>query len=152
VSRRLGEKHGLRVRNFTFRETPEEREEILRDLASGFLDGVVAIRCLDEGIDLPELRMGFLLASSTNPRQFVQRRGRLLRNAPGKSRAMIYDFFVSPPDLGGKLDDDGFNLERRFFQKELSRIVEFCRMAENGAEALSTLMDLRIKYNLISAK
>lgn len=150
VSRLLGEKHGLRVRNFTFRETPQEREEILRDLSSGFLDGVVAIRCLDEGIDLPELRMGFLLASSTNPRQFIQRRGRLLRNSPGKNRAIIYDFFVSPPDLGGKLDDSGFNMERSFFQKELSRIVEFCRMAENGPEALHDLHALRLKYNLIS--
>jgi len=150
VSRLLGEKHGLRVRNFTFRETTQEREEILRDLNSGFLDGIVAIRCLDEGIDLPELRMGFLLASSTNPRQFIQRRGRLLRNAPGKNRAIIYDFFVSPPDLGGKLDDSGFNMERSFFQKELSRIVEFCRMAENGPQALHLLHALRLKYNLIS--
>lgn len=151
VSRLLGEKHGLRVRNFTFRETTQEREEILRDLSSGFLDGVVAIRCLDEGIDLPELRMGFLLASSTNPRQFIQRRGRLLRNAPGKNRAIIYDFFVSPPDLGGKLDDAGFNMERSFFQKELTRIVEFCRMAENGPEALHKLNALRLKYNLLSS-
>lgn len=150
VSRLLGEKHGLRVRNFTFRETTQEREEILRDLSSGFLDGVVAIRCLDEGIDLPELRMGFLLASSTNPRQFIQRRGRLLRNSPGKNRAIIYDFFVSPPDLGGKLDDAGFNMERSFFQKELGRIVEFCRMAENGAQSLHDLQGLRLKYNLLA--
>lgn len=151
VSRLLGERQHLRVRNFTFREKPQEREEILRDLSSGFLDGVVAIRCLDEGIDLPELRMGFLLASSTNPRQFVQRRGRLLRNAPGKNRAIIYDFFVHPPDLGGKLSDDGFNMERSFFQKELTRIVEFCCMAENGPEALYFLKELRLKYNLLSA-
>jgi DNA phosphorothioation system restriction enzyme len=150
VSRLLGERHNLRVRNFTFREKTEEREEILRDLTSGFLDGVVAIRCLDEGIDLPDLRMGFLLASSTNPRQFVQRRGRLLRNAPGKNRAIIYDFFVQPPDLGGKLDDGGFNMERSFFQRELSRIVEFCRMAENGPEALHSLHNLRLQYNLLS--
>lgn len=150
VARLLGEKHGLRVRNFTFRESAEEREEILRDLSSGFLDGVVAIRCLDEGIDLPDLCMGFLLASSTNPRQFVQRRGRLLRNAQGKNRAVIYDFVVEPPDLGGKLDDSGFNMERSFFQRELSRIAEFCRMAENGPEALHSLHDLRLKYNLLS--
>lgn len=150
VARLLGEKHGLRVRNFTYRETTQEREEILRDLSSGFLDGVVAIRCLDEGIDLPDLRMGFLLASSTNPRQFVQRRGRLLRNAPGKNRAIIYDFIIQPPDLGGRLDDDGFNMERSFFQRELSRIVEFCRMAENGPEALHSLQALRLKYNLLS--
>lgn len=150
VARLLGEKHGLRVRNFTYRETTQEREEILRDLTSGFLDGVVAIRCLDEGIDLPDLRMGFLLASSTNPRQFVQRRGRLLRNAPGKNRAIVYDFIIQPPDFGGRLDDDAFNMERAFFQKELSRIVEFCRMAENGPEAMHSLHELRLKYNLLS--
>lgn len=150
VARLLGEKHGLRVRNFTYRETPQEREEILRDLGSGFLDGVVAIRCLDEGIDLPELRMGFLLASSTNPRQFVQRRGRLLRNAPGKTRAVIYDFIVRPPDLGGGLDDEAFNLERAFFQRELRRIVEFCRMAENRPEALHALRELRLNYHLLA--
>ncbi|MGD9578190.1 MAG: DNA phosphorothioation system restriction enzyme, partial [Syntrophorhabdus sp.] len=150
VAKLLGDKHGLRVRNFTFRESPQEREEILRDLDSGFLDGVVAIRCLDEGIDLPDLRMGFLLASSTNPRQFVQRRGRLLRNSPGKNRAEIYDFIIRPPDLGGKLDDEQFNLERSFFQRELGRIVEFCRMAENGPEAMNLLRDLRLDYNLLA--
>lgn len=150
VARILGEKHGLRVRNFTYRESAQEREEILRDLTSGFLDGVVAIRCLDEGIDLPDLRMGFLLASSTNPRQFVQRRGRLLRNSFGKTRAIIYDFIVAPPDYDGIHDDDAFNMERRFFQRELTRIVEFCRMAENGPEALNSLHHLRLKYNLLS--
>lgn len=150
VTHMLGERHGLRVRNFTYRESPQEREEILRDLDTGFLDGVVAIRCLDEGIDLPDLRMGFLLASSANPRQFVQRRGRLLRNAPGKTRAIIYDFIIVPPDLGGRLDDEAFNMERALFQRELSRIVEFCRMAENGPEALHSLNDLRLKYNLLS--
>lgn len=151
VARLLGEKHGLRVRNFTYRETSEEREEILRDLASGFLDGVVAIRCLDEGIDLPDLRMGFLLASSTNPRQFIQRRGRLLRNAPGKARALIHDFVVKPPDFDGEHDEEGFNMERRFFQRELARITEFCRTAENGPDAINALQALRLSYNLLSS-
>lgn len=152
VARLLGERHSLRVRNFTYRETPAEREEILRDLASGFLDGVVAIRCLDEGIDLPDLRMGFLLASSTNPRQFIQRRGRLLRHAPGKDRAVIHDFIIQPPDFGGQLDDDAFNLERAFFQRELKRITEFCRTAENGPEALSQLSPIRHEYNLLASR
>ncbi|MFT6862292.1 MAG: DNA phosphorothioation system restriction enzyme [Akkermansiaceae bacterium] len=150
VARMLGEKHGLRVRNFTYRESPEEREEILRDLSSGFLDGVVAIRCLDEGIDVPDLKMGFLLASSSNPRQFVQRRGRLLRKAQGKNRAEIYDFIIAPPDLGGTVDDASFNLERSFFQKELKRIAEFCQTAENGPEAKAAIRELCLKYNLIS--
>jgi DNA phosphorothioation system restriction enzyme len=150
VARLLGEEHHLRVRSFTFREKPKEREEVLRDFKSGFLDGIVAIRCLDEGIDLPELRMGFLLASSTNPRQFIQRRGRLLRNAPGKERAIIYDFIMQPPDFGGELDDESFNMERNIFKKELKRISEFCKLAENGPEALNQLKPLRGLYNLLS--
>jgi DNA phosphorothioation system restriction enzyme len=150
VAKMLGEKHGLRVRTFTYRESASEREAILRDLRSGFLDGVVAIRCLDEGIDLPDLKMGFLLASSTNPRQFVQRRGRLLRNAKGKDLATIYDFIISPPDLDGGINDSAFNLERRLFQSELRRICEFCRTARNGPEALHSLRDLRLKYNLLA--
>jgi DNA phosphorothioation system restriction enzyme len=151
VARLLADSHGLRVRNFTYREKADEREAILRDLGTGFLDGVVAIRCLDEGIDLPDLRMGFLLASSTNPRQFVQRRGRLLRHAPGKDYAIIHDFIIAPPDFGGSLSDAAFNMERRFFKRELTRIQEFCNTAQNGQAALNKLKELRLKYNLIAS-
>ena len=125
----------------------EDREEILNALRAGNLDAVVAIRCLDEGIDLPDVRMGFLLASSTNPRQFVQRRGRLLRRAPGKQYAIIYDFLVQPPSFGG--DDADFNLERRLFRRELARVLEFCKTAENGPAALNVLQALRVRYNLL---
>lgn len=93
--------------------------------------------------------MGFLLASSTNPRQFVQRRGRLLRRAPGKTRAVIYDFIVQPPDFGSSDEDKDFNLERRLFRRELERILDFCATAENGPAALNQLHDLRLRYNLI---
>lgn len=151
VARLLGQTHGLRVRNFTYREKSDEREAILRDLGSSFLDGVVAIRCLDEGIDLPDLRIGFLLASSTNPRQFIQRRGRLLRHADGKDFAIIHDFIIEPPDFGGSLSDEAYNLERRFFKRELIRIQDFCNTAENGQAALNSLKALRLKYGSISS-
>jgi len=151
VAQLLGNQHNLRVRTFTYQETTAEREDILRDLRSGFLDGVVAIRCLDEGIDLPALETGFLLASSSNPRQFVQRRGRLLRKAPGKDKAVIYDFVVVPPSLDGDVNDHAFNLERRLFQSELKRISEFCQTALNGFTALEILAPLRKRYNLIAA-
>ncbi|MCH2046048.1 MAG: DEAD/DEAH box helicase family protein [Saprospiraceae bacterium] len=150
ISKLLGEKHELRIRNFTFKEKAKERERILSDLGKGLLDGVVAIRCLDEGIDLPDLRMGFILASSTNPRQFIQRRGRLLRKAKGKDLAIIHDFIITPPDFGGDVSDSAYNLERKFFRRELSRIQDFCETAENGQTALGSLQALRIKYNLIS--
>ena len=150
VAKLLTDEFGLRVRRFTYRESPGDREEILDSLRHGSLDGVVAVRCLDEGIDLPALRYGFFLASSTNPRQFVQRRGRLLRKAPGKHEAIIYDFVMEPPELGGEMADEAFNLERRFFARELKRIDEFCATAENGPSAKASLLALRRKYNLLS--
>ena len=77
--------------------------------------------------------------------------GRLPRTAPGKTRAILYDFIVRPPDLGGSLlDDAAFNRERAFLQKELNRIVECCRMAGNGPEALPSLPALRLNDHLLS--
>jgi superfamily II DNA or RNA helicase len=150
VLRLLGGQHKLRVRKFTCDESVEEREEMLGRLRDKQLDAVVAIRCLDEGIDVPDIRMAFILASSTNPRQFIQRRGRLLRKAKGKDRAYIWDFVVRPPDLGGKFDEVTFNTERRLLKRELERIVDFCRTAENGDAALNQLLSLRKAYNLLS--
>ncbi|MFT3783700.1 MAG: DEAD/DEAH box helicase family protein [Nibricoccus sp.] len=149
VAELAGNTHNLRVRTFTYLEKSADREEILRDLRTGFLDGVVAIRCLDEGIDLPALKIGFLLASSSNPRQFVQRRGRLLRNAPGKDKATIYDFIVVPPPMDGDVNDAAFNLERNLFRGELKRITEFCQTALNGYAAMNLLAPLRKHYNLL---
>jgi DNA phosphorothioation system restriction enzyme len=152
VTRILGDELGLRVRRFTYEESGEAREEIIIALKNRDLNAVIAIRCLDEGIDIPDARIGLLLASSINPRQFIQRRGRLLRRSDetGKRRAVIYDFIVEPPDFGGKSDDNSFNLERRFFQRELQRIVEFCATAENGPAALHQLEPLRRKYNVLA--
>ena len=148
--RLLGQDCGLRVRKFTYEEPEDERVAILNGLRSGNLDAVVAIRCLDEGIDVPDARLGFILASSTNPRQFVQRRGRLLRRAEGKTFAHIWDFVIDPPDFSGCGDDKAFNIERRLFQRELRRILEFCDTAENGPTALHKLQPLRQRYNLLS--
>ena len=150
VTRLLGKEHKKSVRTFTFLESSKEREDIIRGLTNDDLDGVVAIRCLDEGIDLPELSMGFFLASSSNPRQFIQRRGRLLRKAPGKKNAIIYDFIVTPPDFGGEIDDNAFNMERELFRRELKRVAEFCRLAENGPQEINKIKEIRKKYNLIS--
>ena len=96
--------------------------------------------------------MGFLLASSVNPRQFIQRRGRLLRKSPGKLFSRSDEIIIHPPDMESSLGDKGFNLERNLFEKELRRILDFCNSAKNGPEALQTLRDVRIKYNLLSER
>jgi len=150
AARELGIAADLKIRRFTHSETPREREQILSDLRNRRLDALVAIRCLDEGIDLPNICMGFVLASSTNPRQFIQRRGRLLRNAPGKEYAEIWDFIVSPPDLTDLVDPETFNLERRLVAREMARVIEFCQTAINADSAEAVLLDLKRRYNLLA--
>ena len=60
------------------------------------LQALVAIKCLDEGVNIPNIHTAFILASSTNPKEYIQRRGRVLRKAPGKDYAVIYDFVTLP--------------------------------------------------------
>jgi superfamily II DNA or RNA helicase len=145
----LGRTHDMRIASFTYKEDKEERERILGMMRRDELDGIVAIRCLDEGIDLPALECGFILASSSNPRQFVQRRGRLLRKADNKDKAIIYDFVVAPPETDP--DDENFNTERKMFKSELKRIDEFCTTAQNRHTASAVVLDLRTRYNLLGS-
>jgi superfamily II DNA or RNA helicase len=144
----LGKELKLKVRRYTSREDLEDKEEILKGIKSEKIDAVLAIRCLDEGVDVPELVNGFILASSTNPRQYIQRRGRLLRKAEKKNLARIYDFIVVPPIISDS-DDCSFEIERKLFLRELKRILEFASTARNGMQALDSLTPLRKRYNLL---
>lgn len=88
---------GLRCHEFVHDVSLPDREKLLEQFANGDIQALVAIKCLDEGVDVPSTRIAFVLASSTNPREFVQRRGRILRLAKGKSEAIIHDYIVVPP-------------------------------------------------------
>src|SRR5262249_9353596 len=124
----------------------EERDDLRKRFAGGQLQGLVAIRCLDEGVDIPETRRAYILASSTNPKQFIQRRGRILRRSPGKDLAEIHDFLVvSPPQAS----DEFYAVERRLFRRELERVILFAKLADNGPQALRTLLPLRERYQLL---
>ena len=88
----LGNKLNMRVSMFTSKEDAQERERIKESFAEGhLLQALVAIKCLDEGVNIPGIRTAFIMASSTNPKEYVQRRGRVLRRAKGKQFAVIYD-------------------------------------------------------------
>jgi hypothetical protein len=100
-------------------------------------------------VDVPEIRRAFILASSTNPRQFVQRRGRILRRSPGKSMAEIYDFIVEPPAEEISPGSPIFTTVRKLFRRELGRIWEFAGLATNGPEALQALLPLRERLHLL---
>jgi hypothetical protein len=94
---------------------------------------VVAIKCLDEGVDVPSVTHALILASSKNPREFIQRRGRVLRKAPNKALAYVHDAIVLSPK-----QPDAHTLQTKpdpITAGELARAVEFALHAENPAAA-----------------
>jgi superfamily II DNA or RNA helicase len=117
-----------------------ERDGIMADFESGTIDVLLAMKCLDEGVDIPSARRGIILASSTNPREFIQRRGRLLRRAPGKTISDIYDVLVVP-NPGSGVDAVELNL----LKKELDRVEEFARDAQNEIEIQQKIMEMTWK-------
>ena len=93
----LGREKGVLLHKFTNEENSERRKKLLEQFETGELDALAAIKCLDEGVDVPSTQRAYLLASSSNPREFIQRRGRILRKAPGKKFATLYDLITVPP-------------------------------------------------------
>lgn len=150
VLRLIGVDLGMRANRFTSSESNAERREILAKFGSGEVQALVAIRCLDEGVDVPRTETAYILASSLNPRQFIQRRGRVLRRAPGKEFAHIYDFIVVPP-VDASMDNASFNVERSLMRREISRVDEFARSAENSGDALRALRAIKIRLNLLDS-
>ncbi|MEP6515088.1 DNA phosphorothioation system restriction enzyme [Microcoleus vaginatus] len=141
----LGSELGYRVNTYTAATPLAERERLRQQFESGELQGLVAIRCLDEGVDIPAIRNAVILASSSNPRQFIQRRGRILRPHPGKERATLFDMIVLPPDLGRET----LEVERNLLRKELKRFLEFADLADNAGEARVKLLQHQKRYGLL---
>lgn len=135
---------GWKVSHFTSRESRDARRQILDNFKIGVIDGLVAIRCLDEGVDVPDCRVAYILASSRNPKQFIQRRGRILRRAANKDVAVIHDFLVRLPD-----DNGGSNSpSRRLLIAELGRVAEFGGLALNRNDVYQMLKPLLTQYDL----
>ncbi|MEJ1935202.1 DNA phosphorothioation system restriction enzyme [Nostoc sp. NIES-2111] len=145
VAKILGGELGYKISTYTAQTSLQEREILRRQFENGELQGLVAIRCLDEGVDIPAIQTAVILSSSGNPRQFIQRRGRVLRPHPNKKRAAIYDMIVLPPDL----DRETIEVERNLLIKELRRFVEFADLADNAGEARIKLLDLQKRYGLL---
>ena len=82
-------------------EGATERQEIIAQFVRHQIQVLVGIKCLDEGIDIPNARVAILLSNSTNPREYVQRVGRVIRQAPDKPVSEIYDFIAVPYEAGG---------------------------------------------------
>ncbi len=146
VTQILGVELNYRITTYTAQTPLSEREKLRRQFESGELQGLVAIKCLDEGVDIPAIQTAVILASSSNPRQFIQRRGRVLRPHPGKERATVFDMIVLPPDL----DRNTLEVERNLLRKELKRFIEFADLADNAGQARIKLLELQKRYGLLS--
>lgn len=123
-----------------------EREMILRGLDDGTYQALVAMKCLDEGVDVPSACLGIILASSGSPREYIQRRGRLLRRAPGKEKAIIYDLVVVP-DPSLMTDDRLRKMEHDIWKKELGRVEEFGSCADNALDVHTWILGLLGRMN-----
>ena len=124
---------GILFHQLTYEETADlsETRRILHTFQEGTLRVLTAKRVLDEGVNIPQIQKAFILASTTVERQWVQRRGRLLRRCEdiGKTHSVIHDFVVLPPGVAEN-DDDARNLVR----SELVRVQEFARLARNAGK------------------
>lgn len=147
----LGNKMKMKVSQFTSNESVEERAVLKREFALvSTLHALIAIKCLDEGVNIPSIRTAFILASTTNPKEYIQRRGRVLRLAEGKDYAEIYDFITLPRPLDEvcSLTEEEMKRELTLVKNELCRAEEFARIAMNCASCSAVLDDIREAYDL----
>jgi superfamily II DNA or RNA helicase len=136
-------KRGWKSSRFTADESLKERHQIIDNFKNGFIDAMVSIRVLDEGIDIPVCKQAFLLASSRNERQFIQRRGRILRKSVGKDFSIIHDFIVLPNQYSDI--DDGL---KSLVNSELDRLVEFAHVALNKSEIYANGKEIAKSYQI----
>jgi len=101
------------------------RDEILNDFATGRLHVLTSMKCLDEGVDVPRSELAVFCASTGNPRQFIQRRGRVLRTHPDKKMAELHDLVVAPEV---NPYSDSYRMEQSLLRGELKAYSSFCRM------------------------
>ena len=108
----------------------DKTKRIIRSFQDREIQVLTAKRVLDEGVNIPQISKAFILASTTVERQWVQRRGRLLRtcSAIGKTHSVIHDLLALPPGLEEGLDPDA----RMLVRSELRRAQEFARLARNA--------------------
>jgi len=147
----LGSEKRIPIHEFTYRQSLSERKDLLSQFERRIIKAFIAMKCLDEGVDVPPTRIAYFLASSSVEREFIQRRGRILRNSPGKKFAEIYDLISIPPYgyiIRGK-SDENYNAVRSALRREFTRISEFASLAENKHQALNKFLEIADKFDLL---
>ncbi len=130
VTKKLQKEYDMSVKRFTAEENLRERQNIKKYFSQGMYQVITAIKCLDEGVNIPGIKTAFIMSSSRNPKEFVQRRGRLLRKSANKKKAIIYDFITLPRDIENIIPYD-IDEDRTIIVGEVARMVEFGKLADN---------------------
>jgi len=135
--------------NFTmvnqFTSDSDDRSEILEEFEKGNIHVLTSMKCLDEGVDVPRSDLAIFCASTGNPRQFIQRRGRVLRLHDHKTHATIHDLVVIP---NNNSDISSYEMERNLVKTELIRVSDFASLAINKTQTYSELKEVLNYYNL----
>jgi superfamily II DNA or RNA helicase len=124
-----------------------ERDYLIEQFSSGVFHALVSMKCLDEGVDVPPARLAIILDNSGNPREYIQRRGRVLRKYPGKEQAVIHDIIVEPT-IKSSTSQEFRELERKIIAKELARYRDFAKSAMNSEECLKIMEDVEALYGI----
>lgn len=152
VSSLLGNKLDMRISQFTSAEDSDERKRLKTEFAEGdHIQALIAIRCLDEGVNIPKIKTAFILASSTNPKEYIQRRGRVLRKAKGKNKAVIYDFITLPRPLNNvkSLSQEETKYDISLVKRELTRMEDFASIANNPSKTDRLINEINQNYGLL---
>ena len=150
ISRVLNFDLGMETAQFTSKENAYERKCRLEAFAEGNIQALVAIKCLDEGVNIPAIQTAFILASTTNPKEYVQRRGRVLRLSSGKEKALIYDFITLPRPLADVMVEahNAAAHELGLVKRELIRMHDFIELAMKPFDAQRLYNDIIDAYEL----
>ncbi|MDL5029785.1 DEAD/DEAH box helicase family protein [Vibrio sp. TMPB1044] len=132
------------TRALAYTSNTQSKDEVMAAFESGLIESLFSMKCLDEGVDIPRAEMAIFCSSTGNPRQFIQRRGRVLRKHSEKNHATIYDLVVIP-----SLDSNSstFSYEKNLIREELVRVIYFASLAENYYTAMSTFEELADFYD-----
>ena len=125
----------------------KDREIVLNDLSENKIDCVIAMKVLDEGVDIKKLSRAIFVSSSGNSKQFIQRRGRILRKAEGKKIAEIYDICVLV-DTKKQKDQDFRKMEEKIMEKEFRRLAIFSMSSHNKVECYAELEKVGKSLNI----
>lgn len=135
---------------------PETYNKLLESLNEPIEQFILSLKeynveaCLDEGVNIPKIKTAFILASTTNPKEYIQRRGRVLRLAEGKEYAEIYDFVTLPYDTESvtSLTETQVKRNSTLVKNELRRVEEFSRIAVNMVESASLVDEIKDAYGI----